>query len=179
MRRYCPSLLRGRGYFSADDLPLHPLRYPPRPAPPAVVALRRVAPVVAALLVVTGAGCASTSEGGPVAYRAELGRAPTAQTLAGVSGEVLRLYGYDVQAFEADLVQTDWRYLPDGYRDRVTVRVRPRGSDLFNGSVRIVVEGRGPGGSWQTTAPTPGLRDQYAAFQKDVRTRLQRFMTQN
>lgn len=125
------------------------------------------------------AGCASTSEAGSGAFRAELGRAPSAQTLAGVSAEVLSLYGFSIEAAEPDLIQTDWRYLDSGYRDRATVRVRPRGSDLYNGSVRIVVEEQGPGGTWRIATPPADLRDQYADFQKDVRTRLQRFMTQN
>ena len=125
------------------------------------------------------AGCASTGGSVPRAYRAELGRAPSAETLAGVSIETLRLYGYDIEAAEADLVQTDWRHLSDSYRDRATVRVRPRGSDLFNGSIRIVIEEQGPGGAWQVAQPPADLREQYAAFQQDMRTRLQRFMMQN
>ena len=145
------------------------LAAPPRPAP--LVAL--------ALAVVAVSGCASTGGGGSVAYRAELGRAPNAQTLAGISAEVLQLYSYELELVNADLVQTSWRYLPYGVRDRATVQVRSRGSDLYNGSIRIVVEERKGGGSWQTTPPPADLRDQYAALQKDVRTRLQRVMTQN
>lgn len=125
------------------------------------------------------AGCTSGNAATAGAYRAELGRAPNAQTMAGVSAEVLQLYGYEIELVESDLVQGGWRYLPSGVRDRATVRVRQRANDLYNGAIRIVVEEQGPGGSWQPVRPGPELREEYARLQKDVRTRLQRFMTQN
>lgn len=141
---------------------------------------RRLLPLIALIALATGlVGCASSNGGGSTAYRAELGRAPNAETLAGVSAEVLQLYGYEVELVERDLVQAGWRYLASGYRDRATVRVRPRANDLFNGSIRIVTETQGAGGVWQTAEVTPELREEYARLQKDVRTRLQRFMTQN
>ncbi len=124
------------------------------------------------------AGCAST-QGTSGGYRTDLGQAPSAATLAGISAEVLQLYGFDVESVEADLIQTDWRYLQDGYRDRATVRVRPRGSDFFVGSLRVTVEAQGEGGGWALAPPSDELRDQYADIRSNVRQRLERFMTQN
>lgn len=133
--------------------------------------------LVAALGLLALAGCASSGEA--IAYRSEVGRAPSGRVLAGTSAEVLEFYGYEVELAENDLVQTGWRYLPSGYRDRATVRVRPRGNDLFNGSIRVVVETQGEGGQWQTARPTAELRDQYGDLIEDIRTRLERYMTQN
>ena len=144
-----------------------------------MIGLRYAALVILALSLLPWTGCASSRASNPGTYRAELGRAPNAQTMAGISAEVLQLYGYEIELVEADLVQGGWRYLPDGVRDRATVRVRPRANDLFNGSIRIVVEEQGPSGSWQPARPSSELREEYARIQKDVRTRLQRFMTQN
>ena len=145
--------------------PPRPLRH--RPALLAVVALAALS------------GCASTGSSGSAAYRAELGRAPSAQTMAGVTAEVLQLYGYEIESIEPDLIQAGWRYLPNGVRDRATVRVRPRANDIYNGSIRIVVERQNDVGSWRPDSPGPELRDEYGRIQANVRTRLQRFMTQN
>lgn len=123
--------------------------------------------------------CASTEPGTSGGYRDDIGRAPNAQTLAGVSAEVLRYYGFDLEAVETDLVQTDWRYTEGGFRDRATVQIRPRGSDLFVGSIRVAVEGQTEGGRWRPAAPSDDLRDQYADMRAAMRQRLERFMTQN
>ncbi len=112
-------------------------------------------------------------------FRAELGRAPTAQTLGGISIEVLRLYGYEIELADADLVQTGWRYLPYGVRDRIAVTIRPRGNDIYNGSLRVVVEEQDDGGTWRAADPSAELTDQYADLRRETRRRLQRFMTQN
>jgi hypothetical protein len=120
-----------------------------------------------------------STQGTSGAYRAELGQAPSAETLAGISTEVLQLYGFDIESIERDLIQTDWRYLQNGYRDRATVRVRPRGADFYVGSIRVTTEAQGEGGSWRLSEPSDELRDQYADIQSNVRQRLERFMTQN
>ena len=131
-----------------------------------------------AAAVAVGAGCAST-QGTSGGYRVDIGRAPSAQTMAGVSAEVLRLYGFDLEAFDTDLIQTDWRYARDGFRDRATVQIRPRASDLFVGSIRFAVEAETEGGLWRPAPPSDDLRDQYADMRANMRERLQRFMTQN
>lgn len=132
----------------------------------------------AALAAVLVVGCTST-QGTSGSYRVELGQAPSAETLAGISTEVLQLYGFDIESIERDLIQTDWRYLQNGYRDRATIRVRPRGSDFYVGSLRVTTEAQSEGGNWRLALPSDELRDQYADIRANVRQRLERYMTQN
>ena len=133
--------------------------------------------LVGAAALSSGCGAAADATSGSV--RADLGRAPNAQTLAGIAAEVLRLYGFDLESVEADLVQTDWRYPQNGVRDRATVRIRPRGSDFYVGSIRLAVEAEGEGGGWRPAVPPDEVRGQYADIRSDIRNRLQRHMTQN
>lgn len=142
------------------------------------VSCSAVRPLVVAAVMAFAAGC-TTTQGTSGSYRAELGQAPSAETLAGVSAEVLQLYGFSVESAQPDLIQTDWRYSQDGYRDRATVRVRPRGSGFYVGSIRITVEAQSDGGNWALARPTSDLEDQYAEIQANVRQRLERYMTQN
>ena len=131
-----------------------------------------------ALLALTGVGCASSSAGASV-FRSDLGRARSPNEMVGMATESLQFFGYEIANATPDRVQTAWRHLPTGYRDRAMVDVRFRSNELYSGFIRIEVEERSEGGLWKDVDPPDELREQYGAMLADVRTRLQRYMTQD
>jgi hypothetical protein len=139
------------------------------------------------VLALHASGCSGSRESGAPIYRAELGRAPTTPLLVNVVASTLQGYGFQIRTFSDNLIVTEWRRQPPTIaendrgvvrvRDQAQIRITERGSGEAVARLRVVYE-TSDGEGWADAAPTGTVQRQYEQIQRDIRERLQQFMTQ-
>ena len=147
-----------------------------------------------ALVLLLGAGCggsgAAQEEGRVRPFRLDLGRAPSQDLLASLAAQGLRQVGYQLRSPTTRRIETEWDVRSPtpaqqslglrAIRERAMVEINPRGRQYAVARLRVSYEVQEEGlPGWEPRPLPEDQQDLYRALARDIKQRLERYMTQD